>query len=96
MFAKNLLNHFGSAEAVFAATKAQILRLEGLGEVRANSILHNDALLQAETHLAFIAKHGIQVLFYADDNYPKRLKNCADSPTLLYFKLLTVKCFASS
>ncbi len=86
MFAKNLLNHFGSAEAVFAATKAQILRLEGLGEVRANSILHNDALLQAETHLAFIEKHGIQVLFYADDNYPKRLKNCFDAPLVLYYK----------
>lgn len=86
MFAKNLLIHFGSAEAVFAATKAQILKIEGIGEVRANSILHNDAIEKAEKQLEFIEKHGIEVLFYADDNYPKRLRNCFDAPLLLYYK----------
>lgn len=86
MFAKNLLIHFGSAEAVFAATKAQILKIEGIGEIRANSILHTDAIAKAEQQLEFIEKHGIQVLFYADDNYPKRLRNCYDAPLLLYYK----------
>ena len=86
MFAKNLLIHFGTAEAVFAATKSQILKLEGIGEARANSILHNDALGKAAQQLEFIEKHGIQVLFYADDNYPKRLRNCYDAPLLLYYK----------
>lgn len=86
MFAKNLLIHFGSAEAVFAATKAQILKIEGIGEIRANSILHNDAIAKAEQQLEFIEKHDIQVLFYADDNYPKRLRNCYDAPLLLYYK----------
>ena len=86
MFAKNLLIHFGSAEAVFAATKAQILQIDGIGETRANAILHNDAIAKAEKHLAFIEKHKIEVLFYADDNYPKRLRNCYDSPLLLYYK----------
>ena len=86
MFAKNLLHHFGTAEAVFSATKAQILKLEGIGEVRANSILHNDALELAQKQIDFIEKHHIQVLFYADDNYPKRLKNCFDAPLVLYYK----------
>ncbi|WP_316768189.1 DNA-processing protein DprA [Pedobacter frigiditerrae] len=86
MVAKNLLIHFGSAEAVFAATKEQILKLDGIGEFRAKAILHNDAIEKAEKHIAFIEKHGIQVLFYADDNYPKRLRNCYDAPLLLYYK----------
>lgn len=86
MFAKNLLSHFGSAEAVFSATKAQILKIEGIGEIRANSILHTDAIVKAEQQLEFIEKHDIQVLFYADDNYPKRLRNCYDAPLLLYYK----------
>jgi DNA processing protein len=86
MFAKNLLIHFGSAEAVFAATKVQILKIEGIGEIRANSILHTDAIAKAEQQLEFIEKHDIQVLFYADDNYPKRLRNCYDAPLLLYYK----------
>ena len=86
MHAKNLLIHFGSAEAVFEATKAQILKIEGIGEVRAHAVLHNDAIAKAEQQLEFIEKHGIEVLFYADDNYPKRLRNCYDAPLLLYYK----------
>ncbi|RZL62273.1 MAG: DNA-protecting protein DprA [Pedobacter sp.] len=86
MFAKNLLIHFGSAEAVFEAKKHEILKLDGIGEARANAILHNDAIEQAEKQLEFIEKHQIQVLFYADDNYPKRLRNCFDAPLLLYYK----------
>lgn len=86
MHAKNLLIHFGNAEAVFTATKSQILKIDGIGEVTANSILNNDAIVQAEKQLEFIEKHGIQVLFYADDDYPKRLRNCYDAPLLLYYK----------
>lgn len=84
--AKGLLIHFGSAEAVFAATKEQILKIEGIGASRANAILNNDAIAKAEKHLEFIEKHKIEVLFYADDNYPKRLRNCYDAPLLLYYK----------
>ena len=49
-----------------------ILKIEGIGEIRANSILHTDAIVKAEQQLEFIEKHDIQVLFYADNNYPKR------------------------
>lgn len=86
MYAKNLLIHFGSAEAVFEAKKHQILKLDGIGEARANAILQNNAIAEAEKHLAFIEKHKIEVFFYGDDNYPKRLRNCFDAPLLLYYK----------
>jgi DNA processing protein len=86
MHAKGLLIHFGSAEAVFNATKEQILKIDGIGATRVNAILHNDAIAKAEKHLEFIEKHKIEVLFYADDNYPKRLRNCYDAPLLLYYK----------
>lgn len=86
MHAKNLLSYFGSAEGVFSATQAQLLKMDGIGIKTAESILHNDALVLAEQQLAFIEKHDIQVLFYADENYPKRLRNCYDSPLLLYYK----------
>lgn len=57
MFAKNLLTYLGSGEAVFAASKAQILKIEGIGEIWANSILHNDVVAKAEQQLEFIEKH---------------------------------------
>ena len=84
--AKNLLAYCGSAEAVFSATKNQLLQIPGIGEKTVEAILNTDALKRAAEELKFIEKHGIEVLFFTDENYPKRLKNCFDSPILLYFK----------
>lgn len=84
--AKNLLAYCGSAEAVFSATKNQLLQIPGIGEKTVEAILNTDALRRAAEELKFIEKHGIEVLFFSDENYPKRLKNCFDSPILLYFK----------
>lgn len=86
MHAKNLLIHFGSAEDVFAASREKIMKIDGIGDKTANAILSTDALTKAAPHLEFIEKHDIQVLFYADDNYPKRLRNCYDAPLVLYYK----------
>ncbi|MCZ4244322.1 DNA-processing protein DprA [Pedobacter punctiformis] len=84
--AKNLLAYCGSAENVFSATKRQLLQVPGVGEKTVEAILGTNALKRAEEELEFVEKHGIEVLFFSDENYPKRLKNCFDSPILLYFK----------
>lgn len=84
--AKNLLAYCGSAEAVFSATKKQLLQIPGIGEKSVEAILTTNALQRAEEELQFINRHGIEVLFFTDENYPKRLKNCFDAPILLYFK----------
>jgi len=84
--ARKLLLAFDDAEAVFNAKKDDLLKIEGIGEKSATSILHTDALIRAEKALAFIKKNKIDVLFYTDENYPKRLRNCYDAPILLYFK----------
>lgn len=84
--AKNLLAYCGSAEDVFSASKKQLLQIPGIGYKTVEAILSTNALLRAEQELAFVEKHGIEVLFFSDEKYPKRLKNCYDSPILLYFK----------
>jgi len=84
--AKNLLAYCGSAEAVFSANKKQLLQIPGIGEKTVEAILTTNALKRAEEELKFVERHGIEVLFFTDENYPKRLKNCFDSPILLYFK----------
>ncbi|MNW96604.1 hypothetical protein D3C86_260370 [compost metagenome] len=84
--AKNLLAYCGSAEAVFSASKKQLLQIPGIGAKTVDAILATDALVRAEEELAFVQKHGIEVLFFSEPNYPKRLKNCYDAPILLYFK----------
>ncbi|MCX2493135.1 DNA-processing protein DprA [Pedobacter sp. PF22-3] len=84
--AKNLLAYCGSAENIFSANKKQLLQIPGVGEKTIEAIRGTDALARARQELDFIEKHGIEVLFFSDEKYPKRLKNCIDSPILLYAK----------
>ncbi|WP_431292153.1 DNA-processing protein DprA [Pedobacter sp. P26] len=84
--AKNLLAYCGSAEQIFSANKKQLLQIPGIGEKTIEAIRGTDALIRARQELDFIEKHGIEVLFFSDERYPKRLKNCIDSPILLYAK----------
>lgn len=84
--ARILLEHFGNAANVFAASKADILALEKFGITHYSSIKKFDDYKTVEKEMAFIEKYKIQTLFMTDENYPKRLLNCYDPPILLYFK----------
>lgn len=84
--AKKLIAYCGSPTAVFKTKKSQLLKIPGLGEATASSILHQKVLKQAEKEVKFIEHHKIEVLYYLADNYPKRLKHCQDAPLLLYHK----------
>jgi len=83
--AKILLQHFNPDE-IFKAKKSELEKIEGIGSVRAASIKEFIDFSKAEAEIIFIEKYNIQPLFISDKNYPKRLLNCYDSPTLLYYK----------
>ncbi len=84
--AKILVNHFGDASSIFKAKKTALEKIEGIGEVRAKSIKEFDDFHLAEHEIKFIEKFKIKTLFLTDADYPKRLLNCYDSPTLLFYK----------
>jgi DNA processing protein len=84
--AKTLVEHFQTASAIFKAKKTELEKLEGIGELRAKSILSFKDFTKAEEELLFVDKYKIQPLFIGDKNYPKRLLNCFDPPTLLFYK----------
>jgi len=84
--AKSLVSYFGGAEEVFNAPRAKWMRVPGIGEKTVAQMDMSAALSRAEEELKFIEKHKIEAIFYTDSNYPKRLKNCNDSPVLLYSK----------
>jgi DNA processing protein len=84
--AKHLLGHFGTAEAIFKASLNQLMQVPGIGEITASQIKSAEALKLAAQQLQFIEKHNIQVLFFLDANYPRRLRECFDAPILLYYK----------
>jgi DNA processing protein len=84
--AKILANHFGSAKKIFDASFKSLERIEGIGPIPANSINHFVDFSKAEEEIKFIEKYKINPLFITDKNYPQRLLNCYDSPTLLFYK----------
>ncbi|MBS4042401.1 MAG: DNA-processing protein DprA [Chitinophagaceae bacterium] len=81
-----LLEHFNTAENIFKASKKALSAIEGIGEIKANLIKSFNDFKIAEAEIKFIEKHHIEPLFLSDKNYPQKLLNCYDAPTLLYFK----------
>jgi DNA processing protein len=83
--AKILLQHC-DAEEIFHAKKSFLEKIEGIGPVRAASIAAFTDFSRAEEEIKFIEKYKIKPLFLTDDAYPKRLLNCYDSPTMLFYR----------
>jgi DNA processing protein len=84
--AKALINIYGNAENVFKAKRKELESIEGIGTVRANSIKKFTDFTNSEAEIKFIEKYKITPLFITDDNYPKRLLNCYDSPPILFYR----------
>jgi DNA processing protein len=84
--AKILVQEFGSVEKIFKAKLHLLEKIEGVGEIRARSIKAFTDFSKAEDEIRFIEKYRIKPLFLTDKNYPQRLLNCYDSPTLLFYK----------
>ncbi len=84
--AKALLETFGDAASIFKAPKKQLENIEGIGTVAANAIKQFSDFKICEDEIKFIEKSKSTPLFITDKNYPQRLLNCYDSPTMLYYK----------
>jgi DNA processing protein len=84
--ARTLINHFGTATAIFKAKEKQLEKIEGIGAARANQITGFANFNLAETEMLFVEKYKIEPLFITDKKYPQRLLNCYDPPTLLYYR----------
>ncbi|GAB3495725.1 DNA-processing protein DprA [Spirosoma knui] len=83
---RQLISYCGSATDVFRSPLARLLKVPGIGDVTARSILKPDVQVQAEQIMNRLAKMGATALFYTDKAYPSRLKSLYDSPALLYFQ----------
>ncbi|MEI6313058.1 MAG: DNA-processing protein DprA [Bacteroidota bacterium] len=86
IIAKSLLSYCGSAEKIFSTPKSKLLKIPDIGEKTANDILNKTFFNRVDLEIEFINKYQIQTLFFTDAFYPQRLKECIDSPILLYYK----------
>ncbi len=86
VLARALLSYCGNAEEVFNSKSRQLAKIPGIGPKTVEQILNHSVFGRAEEELEFIEKFKITPLFIGSEHYPKRLKNCADAPVMLYFK----------
>ena len=84
--ARNLVSYCGGVKAIFEASKKELLKIPGVGELTASNIMNKKVLFEAERELKFVEANNIKTLFFLDDDYPLRLKQFQDSPILLYYK----------
>jgi len=82
---KKLVDHFGSAKAIFHAEKKALAQAK-IPHETADRIasFHDWATLKNE--LALLEKKGIRTLLSSDKDYPQRLLHLPDAPPLLYYK----------
>ncbi|WP_295116611.1 DNA-processing protein DprA [uncultured Chitinophaga sp.] len=84
--AKELLQHFGEASAIFKARIAELEKIPGIGTVRARAIKQFNDFARTDEEITFMSRYQIQPIFYTSPAYPQRLQHCTDAPVMLYFK----------
>ena len=82
----NLVHHFGSPEAVLAASMSELQQVDGVGGKTAEAIFRarNDDAVDLE--IARAVDCGLRILCVQDDDYPKPLLNITDPPICLYVR----------
>ncbi len=86
ILARNLIAYAGSVEGLFQEPVSRLTKIPGIGEIIARRIKDPSVLSEADKEISFTRKHGIEIFFYLDGNYPERFKNCEDAPIIFYKK----------
>jgi DNA processing protein len=81
-----LLNHFGSVEEIFAASGAQLLRVEGIGPKISAEITRAADFQAARQEWERCRAAGVHLIFRTSDDYPSSLQEIHDPPLVLYVR----------
>ncbi|MBU1518721.1 MAG: DNA-processing protein DprA [Planctomycetes bacterium] len=81
-----LLEHFGSAEAVIAASVNGLAQVDGVGQKTAEKIVQSRKNFDAEKEISLADENGVCIINILDSRYPPLLKKIYDPPPVLYVK----------
>ena len=81
-----LRDRFGEPQAILAASKTELMQVEGVGEEVARSITSWREKVDLDAELQRIEKSGVRVVSRDDADYPKNLREIYDPPLVLYVK----------
>ncbi len=84
--ARRLIAYAGGIEEVFKLKPAELQKIPGIGQRLSEAFQGDEHFKRADYALEFAEKEGIQIQCFFDDDYPYRLKQCEDSPLILFVK----------
>ncbi len=84
ILAKKLLSVVGSAEGIFQEKTVNLLKIDGIGNLRLQGLNKKLLFTDAEEELKFIRDNQITCSYFLDPTYPDRLKHCLDGPILFF------------
>jgi len=87
-----LLEHFGSAEAIFDAPRRELALLR-LTPESIESIAARELYDRAESEIGKVRQLGAEILVLDDGVYPTLLRETYDPPVVLYVKGAWAECF---
>ncbi|UOR06827.1 DNA-processing protein DprA [Hymenobacter aerilatus] len=86
---RQLMSYGSSAKNVLHLLPGKLRKIPGVGPKAVATLTGTErttALRRAEETLRRAEKEGVQLLFYTSKQFPKRLKQLPDAPTLLYYQ----------
>lgn len=96
--AAHLIDTFGDARHVFAASEEELVARARLRPDAARQIVRRRAFADAERKMAYCRRHGITPLAATDEAYPPLLREIPDRPHVLYLlgnaEALTARCLS--
>lgn len=96
--AVHLLEVFGDAPRIFAASAGELVTKAELRDDLAQNIVRRKGFAEAEKELAYTHRNGITAIASTDPEYPQLLRETSDYPHILYIKgnieVLSGRCIA--
>jgi DNA processing protein len=84
--ARSLIEHFGDAPSVLAASASQLQQVRNIGAETATAIANWEKSVDLAGEMKRLAEFGCQVVIQSDENYPASLREIYDPPLVLYVK----------
>ncbi len=84
ILAKKLIVNVGDVAQVFKEKAVVLEKINGIGAHAVKHLFDQKNLKAAEKELDYIIKNKIDYTYFLDDDYPKNLQNCIDSPILIF------------
>lgn len=83
---RQLLNKVKNIELIFELPIPELSVLTSIPQKVLQSMQRNEALLYGRKHYGYHKRNNIETHFITDKSYPRRLRECADAPLVLFSK----------